>query len=82
MADGLILAAKRGNARGAKEPCCSVTSQTKWEAGATWKKSVQHSARPETEAIPQGEGPEGGNRWSRSGQITLATKARPTRKVT
>ena len=32
VSEGLIVAAKRSNVRGAKEPCCLVTAPTKREA--------------------------------------------------
>src|SRR3970282_2671588 len=34
VAEGPGVARKRGNARGAKGPCCSATSPTTWKAGA------------------------------------------------
>ena len=34
VTEGLIVATKRGNARGAKEPCCSATLPPRSEAGA------------------------------------------------
>ena len=34
VADGPVVATKRGNARGAKGPCCSAFPPTTWEAGA------------------------------------------------
>ncbi len=34
VADGSGVAMKRGNARGAKGPCCSALPPTTWEAGA------------------------------------------------
>ncbi len=34
VADGFVVATKRGNARGAKGPCCSALPPTTWEAGA------------------------------------------------
>ena len=33
VTDGLVVAMKRGNARGAKRPCCSVRPSPTWEAG-------------------------------------------------
>ena len=35
VADGPAEAMRRGNARGAKGPCCSATPPTTWKAGAT-----------------------------------------------
>jgi len=35
VADGPVVARKRGNARGAKGPCCSAMSPTTWKAGAS-----------------------------------------------
>jgi hypothetical protein len=35
VAEGPAVATKRGNARGAKGPCCSAQPPTTWKAGAT-----------------------------------------------
>src|SRR5438093_9175670 len=35
VADGPVEAMRRGNARGAKGPCCSATPPTTWKAGAS-----------------------------------------------
>src|SRR5262245_47735512 len=34
VTEGPAVAMKRGNARGAKGPCCSATPPTTWKAGA------------------------------------------------
>ena len=54
MSDGPEVARKRGNARGAKGPCCTCSSEER-EAGAD-DKTARRSAGPETEDLRQGEG--------------------------
>ena len=50
-----IVARRRGNARGAKGPCCTRVSESTREAGRD-DKGANQSAGPETTTIHQGEG--------------------------
>src|SRR3954453_4384898 len=58
VADGLVVAAKRSNVRGAKEPCCSSFFQQHGRQGRD-DKDAHQSARPEKEDLHQGEGRHG-----------------------
>ena len=54
VAAGLAVAMKRGNARGAKEPCCTdvgINGRQGW-----LDKPTQYAARPETTTVRYGEG--------------------------
>src|SRR5262245_35715505 len=55
VSDGPVVATKRGNARGAKGPCCSGFLRRHGRQGCR-DKSTHRSARPETGDIRQGEG--------------------------
>ena len=51
----LVVAMKRGNARGAKEPCCTDVGSQHGRQG--WiDKPAQHAAGPETTTVRHGEG--------------------------
>src|SRR3954471_11911329 len=58
VTDGLVVALKRGNSRGAKEPCCSYLFSQHGRQGRD-DKDAHQSARPEAEDLHQGEGREG-----------------------
>ena len=55
VAEGLAVAAKRSNVRGAKGPCCSSFLQQHGRQGR-YDKDAHQSARPEEEDLHQGEG--------------------------
>src|SRR5258708_16239081 len=55
VAEGPAVAVKRGNARGAKRPCCCARTPTRRKARVNDKNTHQF-ARPEEEDIRQGEG--------------------------
>src|SRR3954470_21562717 len=55
VSDGSIVATKRGNARGAKGPCCSYLFRQHGRQGRD-DKAAHSSAGPEKEDLHQGEG--------------------------
>jgi hypothetical protein len=55
VSDGLVVATKRSNVRGAKEPCCSSFFQQHGRQRRDDKDAYQ-AARPEKEDLRQGEG--------------------------
>jgi hypothetical protein len=57
VAEGFVVARKRGNARGAKGPCCMQFLRQHGRQGRN-DKAAHQSARPETEDRRQGEGRE------------------------
>src|SRR5262249_61045960 len=57
VSDGPIVALRRGNARGAKGPCCSYFFHQHGRQGRGDKAAPQ-SAGPEAEELTQGEGRE------------------------
>src|SRR4051794_23132648 len=58
VTDGLVVAGKRRNGRGAKEPCCSTFFQLHGRQGRD-DKDAHRSARPAKEDLHQGEGRHG-----------------------
>src|SRR5262245_729443 len=58
VAEGLVVATKRSNARGAKGPCCSSFFRLHGRQGRD-DKDAHRSARPEAEDLHQGEGRHG-----------------------
>src|SRR5262245_5134184 len=58
VTDGLVVATKRSNVRGAKEPCCSSFFRQHGRQGRD-DKDAHRSAGPETEDLHQGEGRHG-----------------------
>jgi hypothetical protein len=55
VAEGLVVAWKRRNGRGAKEPCCSTFFQLPGRQGRD-DKDAHRAARPAKEDVHQGEG--------------------------
>src|SRR5581483_4537986 len=55
VADGPVVAVRRGNSRGAKGPCCSLLFQRHGRQGRD-DKGAHQSAGPEAEDLHQGEG--------------------------
>src|SRR5208283_838461 len=55
VTDGFVVALRRGNARGAKEPCCLYSLRPQGRQGRD-DKGVHRFAGPEAENIRQGEG--------------------------
>ena len=55
VTEGPAVAVKRGNARGAKRPCCGARTPTRRKARVN-DKNTHSFARPEEEDIGQGEG--------------------------
>src|SRR5262249_35946889 len=58
VTDGLVVATKRSNVRGAKGPCCSTFFRQHGRQGRD-DKDAHQSARPEAEELHQGEGRHG-----------------------
>src|SRR5260370_34935320 len=54
VAAGPVVAEKRGNARGAKGPCCTCSLYQEGRQGGN-DKGTRYSARPETKTLHQGE---------------------------
>jgi len=79
VADGLGVAEKRSNVRGAKEPCCQAVPMAVGEAGAH-DKTPSSLQDPRSGGIRPGKTEEVGEAWSRC-WVKPGSKALPTGDV-